>query len=754
MIILAPEAKESAYMKAAEVFKEYYKKVTGISLEITNEIPENEDMVVIGSEAVQPFVYENLRGGLGIKFDSDEYRILSKEDKNRTILFLAGGRGRSTLYAVYDFFEKRGDCHYFWDGDVIAQKKSIDIKGLDIKESPRFTYRAIRYFAHRGLGRFQAEHWDFDEWKNEIDWICKSRLNMLMLRIGIDDLFQKAFPDIVSYPSNEEILPEAAEGYNNRTTFWSLEYRGQLQKRVMDYAFACDLMQPEDCGTMTHWYSRTPKEFLDAVKPGFLSQTSKSQSEQTGLVWDITDEKNFENYCRLTDTHIKEYGKPEIFHTIGLAERTYSEDRQKNIDLKKYVYGKITDYVSNTYPNAPLLVAAWDFFFALKPEEVRELTKLFNPEKHIIFDYTVDLKEEENNFEKWDIVGKLPWIFGIFHAYEPQNHIHGDYEYITKKLEIANQDPCCKGMAFWPETSHSDILMLEYFKENAWNPGKRTISEIAADMCKKRYGEDAVFMRSVWDAFLPLLKLPMKERMPSFIDILKTNAVFLRMFDFKDAYRTDCEQFWGGFEDYETGFEKYMKQIVNCIAVIPDEVLYKPFIRRDISDIMKTAVMLKLQYRFIKLSFSILRWYRGADEADKIKELLSYNEKMLSVFTDVLGMHEDNSMYDSLAALSKNRPINPHFEDALKDNVVNWYCRTGAYEASKGVYEKEFEFFKNWMLKQLSDDNRKSRNTDEFEKAKERIFEEFKNTPLKNFHNENKPSIKEIAKRFSDMLTA
>ena len=128
MIVLAPKTKESAYMKAAEVFKEYYKKVTGISLEITNEIPENEDMVVIGSEAVQPFIYEYVRGGLGVKFDSDEYCILSKEDKNRTILFLAGGRGRSTLYAVYDFFERRGDCHYFWDGDVIAQKKSINIK--------------------------------------------------------------------------------------------------------------------------------------------------------------------------------------------------------------------------------------------------------------------------------------------------------------------------------------------------------------------------------------------------------------------------------------------------------------------------------------------------------------------------------------------------------------------------------------------------------------------------------------------------
>ena len=228
MIILAPKTKESAYIKAAEVFQDYYEKITGISLDITDKVSDNEDMVVIGSEAVQPFVYESIRGGLSIKLDSDEYCILSQENQNRTILFLAGGRGRSTLYAVYDFFERRGGCHYFWDGDVIPQKDSIDIKNLDIVESPRFTYRAIRYFAHRGLGRFQAEHWDFDEWKTEIDWVCKSRLNVFMLRIGIDDLFQKAFPDIVSYPSNEEILPEATTGYNNRTTFWPLQYRGQL----------------------------------------------------------------------------------------------------------------------------------------------------------------------------------------------------------------------------------------------------------------------------------------------------------------------------------------------------------------------------------------------------------------------------------------------------------------------------------------------------------------------------------------------
>ena len=129
MIVLAPKTKESAYMKAAEVFKEYYKKVTGISLEITNEIPKNEDMVVIGSEAVQPFIYEYVRGGLGVKFDSDEYCILSKEDKNRTILFLAGeGVQHCTQCTI--FLKDAGIVTIFGTGMLLHRKKVSILKDL------------------------------------------------------------------------------------------------------------------------------------------------------------------------------------------------------------------------------------------------------------------------------------------------------------------------------------------------------------------------------------------------------------------------------------------------------------------------------------------------------------------------------------------------------------------------------------------------------------------------------------------------
>ena len=154
MIILAPKTGAIAYRKAAEAFRDLYAAVTGITLPITDTPSDTGDMVVIGTDAVQPYAFDRLPGGFPLTIGSDEYCIISQNEENRRVLYLAGGRGRSTLYAVYDFFERQADCHYFWDGDVIPHRDTIDIQNLHIIEKPRFEYRAIRYFAHRGLTRF------------------------------------------------------------------------------------------------------------------------------------------------------------------------------------------------------------------------------------------------------------------------------------------------------------------------------------------------------------------------------------------------------------------------------------------------------------------------------------------------------------------------------------------------------------------------------------------------------------------------
>ena len=71
---------------------------------------------------------------------------------------ITGSNGRSVLYGVYDLLERRGGCGWFWDGDRVPKRDAIDLSGLDVREESKFAYRGIRYFAHRGLTRFQAAH--------------------------------------------------------------------------------------------------------------------------------------------------------------------------------------------------------------------------------------------------------------------------------------------------------------------------------------------------------------------------------------------------------------------------------------------------------------------------------------------------------------------------------------------------------------------------------------------------------------------
>lgn len=754
MIILQPKTEEAAYSRAAMIFQDYYSRITGKTPDICYEPSEAEDMVVIGSDAVQPYVHKKLGSGFDIRYDSDDYCLKSQCDNGRNILYFAGGNGRATIYAVYDFFERRCGCHYFWDGDVVPESETIDISGLDVVEKPRFTYRAIRYFAHRGLKRFQAEHWDFQDWKREIDWLCKKRLNTFMLRIGMDDLFQKAFPDIVEYPSNDKPLMEAGEGYDNRTTFWSLEYRGKLRKRVLDYAFECGLTHPEDCGTMTHWYSRTPKQFLEKVKPDFMSQESENYTEKTGLVWNVFDEENLKNYQKLTDVSVSEYGKPELFHTIGLAERTYSNDRRANLNLKKYTYKKIIDYVSRTYPNAPLMIASWDFVGYLKPDEVREITNMLNPDKTIILDYTVDLHKEDNNFECWDIMGKIPWIFGIFHAYEPQNHIHGDYEYIRKKLSVADKDPLCKGMALWPEISHCDSLMMEYFAENAWRPTGLTVKETADRMCEKRYGADAELMKRVWNAFLPVLKLPDKCYAPFCFNLLEYTSDRHHVWKILEGkeYRKEYKEYWENHSDDIKYYLDDIKNILKEVLLIPADAFEKPFIRRDAVDMVKTVLFKLLQYTYAQALYGLRDCSMGKGDKASVKEKLVLGRNLMSVLGDVLGLSEDYSMLASFQELGKNHKLNPYFEDAYKDNVINFYCRTGVYEAVKGVYEKEADVFNSWVFGKLDEGAVDFSFEEKLEDERKRIFAEFKKTPLECFKNIGKPDYKAVIHRLSELL--
>ncbi len=757
-ILQAGEHAGAAYHYAATAFQNMYQCMTGIILPIITK-DDGSDLIVIGSDSVNSFsakLHILRKARFRCVTGSDSYHIFSMEDEGRKVLVLAGGRGRSTIYAVYRYFEVFCGCRYFWDGDVIPGALDIPMEGIDLAEAPRFIYRGIRYFAHRSLHRFQAEHWGWEDWKKELDWLLKKRLNLFMLRIGNDDLFQCAFPDIVEYPSDTESYEGGdAEGYNDRTTAWSLRYRGELRKKILTYAFDHDLMHPEDCGTMTHWYSRTPKVFLEAVKPTLLNQTSRDYKEQTGLVWDITEDRNLDLYFKLTEAHIREFGKPEIFHTIGLAERNYSADREENMALKTYAYHRIAGKVAADYPDAKLLIAGWDLAINYTPEEVDRLLDTFDPNRTILFDYTSD-SSKLSNFTNWNTVGRFPWIFGIFHGYECDTEMRGWYPLIEERLHIAKEDSMCCGFVLWPELSHSDTFMLEYLADNAWAPLEMTLEERIEKYCLDRYGalggNTLTGMHGIWKKFWPIMTMnawSMENKSFSHKDII-TDILFYMKFQPQSEY----------IEKSIAESEAYAGQAAEVLrALVPFAEAEDAFLVRDVIDIARTVLKRYIQYSHRKIEALYVKATSGQDDVSdalnvskasalntqresrtdscvyfvsaeaetQIKELFEKASALVILLAKILGQYEEYSLEASFRKLAEEQPVNPAFEKTLLKNASCQYCRTQIYELIWHLFIPEqklcFEMLTRAMKEGVHPDTFRAEYVSEAEKGAERFIQ-------------------------------
>ncbi len=703
--ILCPADAPAAYNRAAEAFQSLYQQITGTLLSIIREDDNRSALVVIGSDAVNDFLMREMLDlrveHLGIRYGTDDYCIHSYYHEERPVLLLAGGRGRSTLYAVYRYFELYGGCHYFWDGDVIPPASSLPMTDIHCTESPRFDYRGLRYFAHRGLKRFQAEHWSFEDWKRELDWLVKRRLNLFMLRIGMDDLWQRAFPEDVPYPEDFFTMSDRpdAVAYNDRTDFWTLRERGELRRRVYAYARELDLMSPVDCGTMTHWYSRTPQSFLDSRKPSFLTQERRQYDETNdGKVFDITKKENMDYYTRLTETEVAEYAKDDtLFHTIGLAERTMYLDERKNFALKHTTLRRIAEAIRQNHPNGKLLLASWDFLCWWTPEQIRQLLSEMDPKRTLLLDYISCAVDPQNCFKSWGTVGKFPWIFGIFHAYESETELRGPYAIIERRLQEAAADPMCRGMIAWPELSHSDPLMLEYLAENAWEPTKTDVQTLLQSFCYNRYGAHAAEMHHHWQVLLPLIELgdwggagatkrsredpEYIQYHPSFFtheDIWTRLLLFLGHPDSRDPLL---------YRHFDEKIQKTIPLLSDAATAFADMaqksiMLDAPFIRRDVIDLARTVLGRCL-------NFLVIRALENRENRAEVKKIQALYLDTLEQMRRLLSTTADFSVFATLRAVQSTAPTNPRFETALKRNIHNSYCSQPAYELIEGVFVAE-----------------------------------------------------------------
>mgnify|MGYP004657779467 CR=1 FL=1 len=622
---------------------------------------------------------------------------------------ITGSNERSVWYGLYDLLERRGGCRWFWDVDVVPQKDALDLSGLDVKEEAHFEYRGIRYFAHRGLTRFQAEHWGPEDWRREIDWCLKRRLNVFMLRIGQDDLFQRTFPETVAYPDPSKDLPGHGKGYDNRTLFWSLQYRGKLRHDLQQYAFARGLMVPEDFGTMTHWYSRTPEDFLAKMNPPFLPQATEGYAEKNGLVWDIRDDKWADTYWKLTQTAVEAYGegkeRQRLLHTIGLGERRCFTNRQDNLDLKIASLRKFLDRAHRDYPNAKNLLAGWDFYFTWHPEEVQALVKTLDPKRDIIWDYegdsTRDYRPEMqglggNNFTKWGVMGKFPYTYSIFLAFESALDLRANYPLIEARQRLVQDDPACAGYILWPEASHTDTLALRFFTANAWSAKPVGYADVLDEFCASRYGDQAEAMKRIWQEVVPMSYL--LDWGHSYGSTFASTSLATFQHGGRPLAGETLAQWQAALAD--------VRAVFAALAEIRWE---GEAIRRDTVDLARTALDRWLVLDAQRLDRDFKAWQAGAADGADLAARGEGMARRADRMADLLAIHTDYSLWESYLRLDAIEKVtNPNFPRVLLENAANGYCRSHQYELARHLYAPRAHRFAAKAASRIAQGDRKT----------------------------------------------
>ena len=649
---------------------------------------------------------------------------------------ITGSNLRSVWYGLYDILERRGGCHWFWDGDVVPKRDTIDLSNLDVREEAHFEYRAIRYFAHRGLTRFQAEHWGLDDWKKEIDWILKRRLNTFMLRIGQDDVFQRAFQDVCPYPDASKPQPGMYKGYNDRTLFWSLQFRGQLRHDLQKYAFDRGLMSPEDFGTMSHWYSPTPDSFLANKKPPFLPQANSTHAEPHLRVWDIRTGNWAEEYWKLTKTAIDAYDQgapePRLLHTIGLGERRCYKDRKANFDLKVKTLNKFLDMAKRDYPDAKLLIAGWDFYLTWKNEEVREYLKTLDKDSVLLWDYEADDAKrgaKARNFTNWDVIGKFPYTYSIFLAYEKALDARANYEIIEERQKLVQNDSFCKGYILWPESSHTDTLLLRFFTANAWSDKLVPHGDVLDEFCASRYGASAEVMKAAWKAALPASWLRGWGNNYSYAVLdIGGNPPPMKLID----------QWKQPVEDAQ--------KVFTLLQQVPWD---DPFVQRDAIDIARMVLDRLIAVRVWEFGRDLIAWRTNTtasvQQQDALLAKINRVAELCDAMADLLALHTDYSLWESYQRLDAVEKIrNPAFEKTLFENASCDYCRSHQYELARHWYAQHVKAVAAKLAKVVAAGDRKADISVKAEK--ERLA--LKARPLESL----KPTLPRTAESFRRVL--
>jgi alpha-N-acetylglucosaminidase len=184
-VVIGSEA-SVAEKHAAEEFVKYIKQMSGAELTIEmvgagSEVAGKGAVVAIGTKEGNSLIADLISRQRvtdpATLSGYDGYVIETVREGERDVVVLAGSTKASVPYPVYQLLENEFGCGYFQDGDFVPRKQTLVVSPQKVAESSRFKER--HGVAPNTCGGWYSigQLYDIEDWKRQIDWMVKHRLN-------------------------------------------------------------------------------------------------------------------------------------------------------------------------------------------------------------------------------------------------------------------------------------------------------------------------------------------------------------------------------------------------------------------------------------------------------------------------------------------------------------------------------------------------------------------------------------------------
>jgi alpha-N-acetylglucosaminidase len=425
----------------------------------------------------------------------EAYGVRSLKLEQGRALALLGGSGIATLYAVYHYLEHFCGVGYFWDGDYVPRRSTLPVSGVEVTAEPRFSERVF----FNGCNWFYSvPWWGWDEWKRYLDWMVKSRLNMVGLTSyspGANVIWEEVWKKFgVPIPDSEwagmpyDLSGAYASGSQSppaSSRAWR-DGRAELHANILQYARRRGMrtIVPEIAGLVPDAF---PKVFpkVKTFRSRWSSSAVKRYLDPAGDIYQRVGRAFLEAY-------LTRFGTDHLYGLANLGELEIAESREEVQRFALSLPKANVEAIEAVDSKGIGILPGWTFLGKDWPLTlIRECIEQLPAERIRVLDFYA---EQCPLYREAEYFFGAAWQFGVLHAFGGDMHLHGNMPLLEQQLQTVAADPGaahCVGFALTNEVSGHNYFYYQFACKLGWNPREVELTSYVRAYAERRYGREA-----------------------------------------------------------------------------------------------------------------------------------------------------------------------------------------------------------------------------------------------------------------------